>query len=133
MVSSDTTVHAAVVAVSIVTLLALNWAFPGVESSVLTFLGLVCYGFVLAGAHLVLAVLGRDGVVPVASRWRFVGLVAGVVGLAAVSAFTDPVPLGPVSSDLVLAVLAVTGLLAYWALEAASGYEDATVESKIES
>jgi hypothetical protein len=129
MVSSDTAVHAAVVAVSIAALLVLNWAFPNLDSSVLTFVGLVCYGFVLGGAHLVLAVLGTDGVVPVTSRWRFVGLVAGVVGLAAVSAFTDPVPLGPVSSDLVLGVVAVAGILAYWVLEAASGYEDATVQS----
>jgi len=126
MVSKDTTVHAAVVAVSIAALLVLSWTFPDVESPVLTFAVLVLYGFVLAGAHLFLAWLGEDGIVPTTSRWRFVGLVAGVVVLAAVAVLTDPISLGPVSSDFVLAVVAIAGILAYWVLEANSGYEEAT-------
>lgn len=126
MVSRDTTVHAAVVAVSIAALLALSWAFPGVESPVLAVGVLVCYGFVLAGAHFFLAWRGEDGVVPVTSRWRFVGVVAGVLVLGAVSLVTDSVSFGPVSSDFVLAVLALVGILAYWVLEARSGYVEAS-------
>lgn len=129
MVSRDTSVHAGVVAVSIAALLVLSWLFPDAESSIVTFAVLVCYGFVLAGAHLFLAWLGDDGVVPVSSRWRFVGLVAGVVVLAAVAVSTEPVSIGPVSSDFVLAVVAVAGILVYWVLEAGSGYEAATRES----
>ena len=126
MVSRDTRVHAAVVAVSILALLAFSWAFPDTESPVLVFAVLVVYGFILAGAHLFLAWLGEDGVVPVSSRWRFVGIVAGVLLLGAISLVTDPVQLGPVSSDFVLAVVAVAGILVYWVLEASSGYADAT-------
>jgi hypothetical protein len=126
MVSRDTRVHAAVVAVSILALLAFDWAFPDTDSPVLVFAVLVVYGFVLAGAHLFLAWLGAGGVVPVASRWRFVGVVAGVLALGAISLVTDPVQLGPVTSDFVLAVVAVAGILAYWVLEASSGYAEAT-------
>ena len=126
MVSRDTRVHAAVVAVSILVLLAFGWAFPDADSPVLLFALLVVYGFVLAGAHLFLAVRGEGGVVPVSSRWRFVGVAAGVLVLGAISLVTDPVQLGPVTSDFVLAVVAAVGVLAYWILEAGSGYADAT-------
>ncbi|MFB6196620.1 MAG: hypothetical protein ABEI80_10645 [Haloplanus sp.] len=126
MVSRDTTVHAAVVAASVAALLALSWTFPDADGPVLTLVVLVLYGFVLAGAHLFLAWLGEDGVVPVSSRWRFVGVVAGVLVLGGVSLVTDPVSLGPVSSDFVFAVLAVAGILAYWVLEARSGYAEAS-------
>jgi len=129
MVSRDTRVHAAVVAVSILVLLALSWAFPDTESPVLVFASLIVYGFVLAGAHLFLAWLGEGGVVPVSSRWRFVGIVAGVLLLGAISLVTDPVQMGPVSSDFVLSVVAVAGILVYWVLEASSGYAEATEES----
>jgi hypothetical protein len=129
MVSRDTRVHAAVVAVSILVLLALNWAFPDTESPVLVFAVILVYGFILAGAHLFLAWLGESGVVPVASRWRFVGVVAGVLLLGAISLVTDPVQLGPVTTDFVLAVVAVSGILVYWVLEASSGYAEATGES----
>ncbi|MEF8853196.1 MAG: hypothetical protein V5A28_12400 [Haloarculaceae archaeon] len=126
MVSRDTTVHAAVVTVSVAALLALGWAFPDVAPPVLTLALLVLYGFVLAGAHLFLAWRGEGGAVPVSSRWRFVGVVAGVLVLGGISLLTDPVSLGPVSSDSVLAALAVAGILAYWLLEARSGYADAS-------
>jgi hypothetical protein len=129
MVSRDTRLHAAVVAVSILVLLGLSLAFPDTDSPVLVFAVLVVYGFVLAGAHLFFAWLGEDGVVPVSSRWRFVGIVAGVLLLGAVSLVTDPVQLGPVTSDFVLAVVAVAGILVYWVLEAGAGYAEATGES----
>jgi hypothetical protein len=126
MVSRDTAVHAVVVAVAIAALFALNLSFPDLDGSVLTVAVLGCYGLVLGGAHLFLAWSGDDGLVPVASRWRFVGVVAGVVVLGVTSLVTDPVSLGPVSSDAVLTVVAVTGVLGYWALEARSGYAEST-------
>lgn len=63
----------------------------------------------LDGSALTVAVLGCYG------------LVLGVTSLV-----TDPVSLGPVSSDVVLTVVAVTGVLGYWALEARSGYAEST-------
>ncbi len=129
MVSRDTAVHAVVVAVAIAALFALNLSLPDLDGSVLTVAVLGCYGLVLGGAHLFLAWSGDDGLVPAASRWRFVGVVAGVVLLGATSLVTDPVSLGPVSSDVVLTVVAVTGVLGYWALEARSGYAESTSES----
>lgn len=123
MVSRDTSVHAAVVAIAIAAVLAINWAYPSIDSPALAFVTLFFYGLVLAGAHLFLAWLGEDGIVPVASRWRFVGLVAVVLALVAGVLLTDPVDVLGVSSHAILAGLAVVGTLVYWVLEARDGYE----------
>jgi hypothetical protein len=125
MASRDTAVHAAVVALAVVLLVALNALFPDLESRTVTFAVLLLYGLVLAGAHLFLAWLGEDGIVPVASRWRFVGMVALVLLLMGVVLLSDPVTVAGVSSDAVVTVLGVGVVLAYWVLEAGEGYQEA--------
>lgn len=124
MVSRDTTVHAAVVIVSIAAVVAINWAYPDLESSALTFVLLGFYGLILAGAHLFLAWLGEDGVVPVSSRWRFVSLVVVGLGLLAIVLLTDPIAVGSLNSDVILTALAVLAVLGYWVLEASEGYRE---------
>lgn len=124
MVSRDTTVHAVVVALAIVAVVALNALFPDQQGPTVTFVALLLYGLILAGAHLFLAWLGDDGLVPVKSRWRFVGVVALLVALVGVLLFTGPVTVAGVSSHAVATVLGVGVALAYWILEASAGYRE---------
>jgi len=129
MVSRDTTVHLTVVALALAGLAALT-RLP--TDPAVTAVALVGYnGAVLAGAHLYLAWRGEDGLVPVASRWRFVAAVAIVSSLAALAFVTEAVPIGPVSSDAVLRGGAVAAALAYLVVEARDGYRESTAETEI--
>ncbi|QLH84302.1 hypothetical protein [Halosimplex pelagicum] len=126
MVSRDTTVHVTVVALAIAGLAVLS-RLTDDPASAPTVVGFVLYnGAVLAGAHLYLAWRGEDGLVPVASRWRFVAAVAAVLALGALVLVTDPVPLGPVSSDALLGATAGVVALAYLVVEARDGYREST-------
>jgi hypothetical protein len=122
MVSRDTTVHLTVVALAMVGLTAALWLPSDPAVMAVAFAGY--NGAVLAGAHLYLAWRGEDGLVPVASRWRFVAAVAAVLSLAALAFFTDSVALGPVSSDAVLRGSAVVVALGYLVVEARDGYRE---------
>jgi len=124
MVSRDTVVHLAVVLVTLIAGWALFSLVPGLSDTVLIFGTLILYGVLFAGSHLVLALRGEDGLVPVSSRWRFVGFVAFSLCLAAVALLTEPIPLGPTTSDGVLSALWFAGILGYWLLEAREGYLD---------
>ncbi|MFB6150946.1 MAG: hypothetical protein ABEJ40_03985 [Haloarculaceae archaeon] len=125
MVSTDTAVHVAVLTVAVASLFVLDAVFAGSTGAVpqaATFL--VLNGLVLAGAHFLLAVLGRDGLVPVDARWRFVGAVAVLLALGTVGILTDPVSLGPVTTDELLAALGVLTMLGYLVSEARAGYRE---------
>jgi len=129
MVSRDTTVHLTVVALALAGLAALT-RLP--TDPAVTAVALVGYnGAVLAGAHLYLAWRGEDGLVPVASRWRFVAAVAAVLSLVALAVLTDPVSLGPVTSEAVLAGGAAAVALGYLVVEARDGYRESTAENRL--
>jgi hypothetical protein len=125
MVSVDTVVHVAVVVLALALLSALNAVADFGQPVAQVALFVVFYGLVLGGAHFILALRGRNGIVPVASRWRFLGLVAVIILLGSVSLVVGPVDLGPVSSSTVLTVLGVGAVAGYWLLEARDGYRDA--------
>jgi len=122
MLSRDTTVHLTVVALAMLGLTVALWLPADPAVMVVAVAGY--NGAVLAGAHLYLAWRGEDGIVPVASRWRFVAAVAAVLSLAALAFATDPVSLGPVSSDAVLHGAAAAVALAYLVVEARDGYRE---------
>jgi len=124
MVSRDTTVHVAVVLFVLVALIGIQQAFPDLDPRVWIVFGMVGYGLILGGSHLLLAWRENDEMVPVSSRWRFVAFVAVVVVAAGVSLFTDPIDIGGVSSNSILAGTALLALLGYWISEARSGYRE---------
>src|SRR6056297_3451302 len=117
MVSRDTTVHATVVALALASMAALSRLAPQTDSALAVAAALGFNGAVLAGAHLYLARRGEDGIVPVSTRWRFVATVGVVLFLAGVGSLTDPVPVGPVTSDTLLTAAGVAVALAYLAVE----------------
>ncbi|QLH79337.1 hypothetical protein HZS55_19460 [Halosimplex rubrum] len=127
MVSRDTTVHLTVVALAMVGLTAVLW-LPA-DPAVMAVAFAAYNGAIFAGAHLYLAWRGEDGLVPVASRWRFVAAVAAVLSLAALAFFTDPVSIGSVTSDAVLRGGAAAVALGYLVVEARDGYLESTAEN----
>jgi len=126
MLSRDTRVHLSVVGLAVAGLAVGSQLTPD-PLGPLAIIGVLLYnGLVLAGAHLYLAWRGEDGLVPVASRWRFIGAVAIVLVLGGISLLTDPVSVGPVSSDGLLAGFAVLVAVSYLLLEASAGYRAST-------
>ncbi|MFC7142305.1 hypothetical protein ACFQMA_21005 [Halosimplex aquaticum] len=129
MVSRDTAVHVTVVALAFAGMAVLSPFVFDAESPV-AFAALAAFnGVVLAGAHLYLAWRGEDGLVPVSSRWRFVGAVGVIVALGAASAVTDPVAVGPVTTDGLLAAIGGVVAIGYLFLEARSGYRESADET----
>lgn len=124
MVSRDTKYHALAVVTAVGSLVVLQAFVPGDGPALQAVTLVVLYGLVLGGAHLALALRGEDGLVPVASRWRFLRLVAVLLALGAVAIVTDPVPVGPVTSFDLLAVIAGVAVVAYLAVEARDGYRE---------
>ncbi|WP_415382750.1 hypothetical protein [Halosimplex sp. TS25] len=129
MVSRDTAVHVTVVALAFASLAALSPSVFDAESPFAVVALVAFNGVVLAGAHLYLAWRGEDGLVPVSARWRFVAAVGVVVVLGATAAVTEPVAVGPVTTDGLLTALAGVVAAGYLLLEARAGYRDSTGES----
>jgi len=133
MVSKDTTVHVAVVVLAVVSLVVLATVFESFYRSgnpeiarAITFV--VLNGLVLAGAHLVLALRGEDGVVPLEARWRYLALLAIVFTSGAVAAYGQDTTVGPVElRDLGVGV-ALLAVLVYAVAEFASGYRTSKPE-----
>lgn len=130
MVSRETLFHAAVAGVALLLALVTTWAFPDAGSTVRALALMVLYGLVYAGGHLLLALRGRDGSVPVSARWRFVALVAVLVVLGAVAYLTDPVDAGPVTTDDLLGAVGVGAAVAYLAVEGVSGYRASVADRR---
>jgi hypothetical protein len=124
MVSRETAVHASAVFLGIMVLLAAESLFNiGSESPVLSGAVIVLfYGLVLGGAHLYFALRGEDGIVPVESRWRYVALLAVLLGSGAVAAYGQGTSVGPLDLRSVGVGVAALAILAYVVSEATSGY-----------
>jgi hypothetical protein len=122
MVSRERVVHASAVFLGILVLLAAESVFDiGSESPVLSGAVIVLfYGLVLGGAHLYFALRGEDGIVPVESRWRYVALLAVLLGSGAVAAYGQDTAVGPL--DLRSVGVATLAILAYVVSEVTSGY-----------
>lgn len=131
MVSRDTLAHLGALAVAVALVVLIQFLVGTPPETVgrpdlLTVLVAAGWGFiVLAGAHLYLASRGVDGIVPTATRWRFVAVVAACVvlyGLGILATSLDPIvgirPEWPVFAGVV-------GLFLGWFLyEARAGYRE---------
>lgn len=82
----------------------------------------VFYGLFFGGAHLYLALREDDGVIPVESRWRYVGALAIVVVAAVLIAIAGERPLGPTSVETVgFGAIGLTAV-GYLIAESTAGY-----------
>ncbi|MDS0258163.1 hypothetical protein NDI56_01925 [Haloarcula sp. S1CR25-12] len=121
MVSRDSKVQLAVVVATMA--LATLWVRFGTPGAVTSGLFVVaCYVLLFAGSHVYLAARGDGGDVPVAARWRFVGLVSfAVVALLLGNTFGGVKLDGLALSKAVWAFVTVV-FLAYVVYEARDGY-----------
>ena len=123
MLSRDTKVHLA----------ALGFAFGGLvvahiagvlpHSDAGTFGALILfYGIVFGGAHFYLAVKGEDGLIPVASRWRYITmLVIFIATGVAIFAIGEVTVLGIELATIGLILIAIT-MVSYILVESTAGY-----------
>lgn len=88
----------------------------------------VAYGLFFGGAHLYLAIRGDGGVIPVESRWRYVGALAIVMASAVLIAAVGDLSLGPATVETVgLGVIVLTAS-GYLITESTSGYRASRTE-----
>lgn len=132
MPSRDTVAH--VFAVVVAFLLLFAAAAQDIGTGSLTepaslALFVVFYGLVFGGSHLYLALRGEDGMVPVESRWRFVGTLGVVLVLGVVIAVAGGRTIGSVPVQSIGLTLAALVGLVYLVLEARAGYRGTYSES----
>ncbi|NLV14608.1 hypothetical protein [Haloarcula argentinensis] len=121
MVSRDTKLQIGLVSVVIIVSVLRPFVFPlGRLGSIAFFAG---GNFViLGGAHLYLALVDDSETIPVATRWRFIGVAAMVAVASFLRAVAGRISLGSVTlSQLLGGVLAVT-VVSYLVYEARAGY-----------
>lgn len=122
MLSRDTRVHVTVIIAAMALFLAIA-GFTDVRGPSAVLIAIAFNAVAYGGAHAYLLWRGDDGLVPVASRHRFVVLVATIAILSAMGSVLD------VSSTILgfelwtfLVVGGVGALVCYWILEARAGY-----------
>ncbi|ELY89451.1 hypothetical protein [Natrialba taiwanensis] len=125
MLSRDTTVHIGAVLSGLFVLVLADYLAIGLETgpgSVAVFL--LFYGLVLGGAHLVLAIRGEDGLIPVEARWRYVAMLVVVLGAGAAIQYAGSSSIGSTDLELRTVGLAVIALavVAYLVNESVAGY-----------
>ncbi|MFP9191603.1 hypothetical protein [Natronosalvus vescus] len=125
MVSRDTVVHVFVASLAIVLLVLADVAGLGLlEGATAAVVFIAFYGVILGGAHLVLAILGEDGMIPVEARWRYVAALAVVLVGTAMVAYGGSSSIGPLEiSTLGYALVGITAV-AYVVVEGLAGYRD---------
>jgi len=126
MISRETAVHLVAVGLAFGCLLAADAATDGPVPSVLAFL--LFYGLVLGGAHFYLAVRGEDGMVPVASRWRYVTLLAVLFATGAVIAYWGDRTVATIELESIGTVIIGLTLVAYLLAESIDGYRASRAE-----
>lgn len=133
MVSRDTIVQAGTIAVALAAFAVVPSLLDvPIDSASGVVVSVLFNATVLGGAHLYLALRDDGDSVPVASRWRFLALVAWISALAllgsqllSLTALSYEVVAPPVLS------LAVAGIAAYWWFEARSGYHESRTQGRI--
>lgn len=125
MVSRDTIVHTCAVVLAIAVLLGVEHYDVGTDGGpapVPVFL--LFYGLVLGGAHLYLAIRGEDGIVPVEARWRYVAMLAILLGAGAVIFYGGDRTVAAVELEQFgFAIVAVT-IIGYFLTESIAGYRE---------
>jgi hypothetical protein len=121
MVSRDTKLQIGVVSVVIVFWVLLFGVIePGPIASV-AFVA-AAYFVILAGAHLYLALAGNSAMIPVAARWRYVGLAAVVAAAVFLEGTVGNVQFGSVTLNKLLGGTFALAVAFYLVYEARVGY-----------
>ena len=129
MVSRDTTVHIAAVMMGVVVLFLSERYTIGPETGSAPIAGfLLFYGLVLGGAHFYLAVRGEGGMIPVAARWRYVAMLAVLLGTGAMIFYGGDRTVATVSLSTIGLVVIILTLVIYFFTESIAGYESARSE-----
>ena len=126
MISRETAVHLVAVGLAFGSLLAVDAATDGPVPSVPAFL--LFYGVVLGGAHFYLAVRGEDGMVPVASRWRYVTLLAVLFTTGAVITYWGDRTVAAIEIESIGTAIIGLALVAYLLTESIDGYRASRTE-----
>ena len=121
MVSRDTQVHTAAVVLAVLVLALFTSVAP--DSGPLALVAAVLfYAIVLGGAHFYLAVRGEDGIVPVASRWRYLGMLAALFVGAGIAVVGGGRTVASVGLGRLGTAVVVGALVVYLVLEGVAGY-----------
>ncbi len=123
MLSRDTYVHivAIIVGVGLFALAEFTEVWTGSRRVALA-LSLLGYAVVLGGAHFYLALRGEDGMVPVESRVRYLGMLAILFVTAGVVLLFGGSEVAGVGIEAIGVVVAVATLVGYVYLESREGY-----------
>ena len=125
MISRDTRIHVLVAVVAIGLLVLLQPADASIGDPLWVALVVSFWALLLGGAHLYLAIRGEDGMIPVASRWRYLAALVVVLGGVATISLAGDRSLGPIEVETVAMVAVGLAVLAYVVVEARAGYRDA--------
>jgi hypothetical protein len=129
MVSRETTVH--VISATLAIAIFVLFSFFGPDESsqtVSALLFVVVYGLMFGGGHFYLALRGEDGVVPVKSRWRFIGLLVVYLGAGAVSLSYGNSTVASIQLNTIVFVVVVTALVVYLVVENVDAYRESLSE-----
>lgn len=123
MVSRDTTVHIAAVLLGFVALSLVDNYSIGPETGATPIVGFVLfYGLVLGGAHLYLAVRGEGGMIPVEARWRYVTMLAVLLGASLVIFYGGERTIASISLGTIGLVVISLTVVSYLVTESIAGY-----------
>ncbi|MFU1782056.1 hypothetical protein ACM16X_11800 [Haloarcula japonica] len=121
MVSRETKLQIGLVSVVIVLSVLSQFVFPlGPLGSVALFAG--TYFLIFGGVHLYLALAGDSETIPVAARWRFVGLAAMVAVGIVLQETVGQTTVGGVTVGQLLGAVFAVALVFYLVYEARAGY-----------
>lgn len=125
MVSRDTIVHLVAVTLALLLLLIADYANLLAELGPSIIVFVLFYGIVFGGAHLYLALRGDDGMVPTGARWRYLAMLAVLLGAGVLSLYGGDRTLATIELETIGTVLIVLTLMAYFVSESIAGYRDA--------
>ena len=121
MVSRDTKLQIELVSVVIV-----FWAllFGVIELSPVASVAFVAaaYFVILAGTHLYFAVAGTSETIPIAARWRYVGVAAVVAAVVFLGSIVGNAQFGSITLNQLLGSMLAVTVVAYLVYEARAGY-----------
>ncbi|MHB9288466.1 hypothetical protein ACKVMT_15655 [Halobacteriales archaeon Cl-PHB] len=129
MVSRDTLVHLVAVLHAFAAWVLAVAILPSrvLEDWNIVFL-LVFQGIAFGGAHLYLAVRGDDGMVPVAARWRYVGMLGLVLAAVGLPFYAGDQTVGNIELAWHGRVFVVLTVVVYLVVEGVESYRDARPE-----
>ena len=129
MVSRDTSVHLAALALALLVALAADYFGLWFESGPAAVAAYLLFnGLALGGAHLYLALRGEGGMVPSEARWRYVGALAVLLGVGAASLYVGDRTVGDVELGTLGLALVLVTVIAYLVVESVAGYRETRPE-----